>query len=230
MEMVIEAEKREHLGKNESRRLRREGRIPAIVYGGGADKASLSLDPRDVMAILHSEAGENTLFDLKVSGGVQKGKFMIKSHQVDPVTDNLVHADIMRIAMDKVIRVHVAVHAAGVAAGVRLQGGILDHPLREVELECLPTDIPERIEIDITELELGNSLRVSDLTVPESVKILTDEHMPVVSVIAPTIEKVEEPAEGEIEGEAPTEPELIKTGKADEEGESPDSGGEKSEK
>src|SRR5262245_32583460 len=184
----------------------------------------LAVDPKSLESILHSETGENTLFGLKLgSGSVLPGRVMIKEHQVDPITDRVTHADFMRIAMDKAIRVQVAIHHVGIAKGVKLQAGILDHPLREVEAECLPGDIPERIDVDIAELDLGKSLRVSDLTAPKGVKILTDPSMAFISVVAPTIEK--EPVAA-VEGapvEAPTEPEVIKKGKAEtaEEGEAP---------
>jgi len=214
---VVDAEKREGRGKNDSRRARRDGKIPAVLYGAGAEAIPLLVDPKSVQAILHSEAGENTLFAMNVPpDGTLPGKFMIKDHQVDPITDRLLHADFLRIAMDRAIRVQVSIRTLGVARGVKLQGGILEHPMREVEVECLPQNIPEHIDVDITELDLGRSYRVSDLKVDPSVRILTDPQMPVVAVVAPTVEKVAEPtAEGAVAAEAPTEPELIKKGKAE---------------
>ncbi len=224
-EIVVEALKRTELGKNASRRLRRQGMVPAVLYGDEGDAVPLTLSYKSLEEVLHSEAGANTLFGLKLKpGGVVPGKVMIKVQELDPVTEKLLHADLMRIAMDKEIRVQVAIHTIGVAKGVKLQGGILDHPLREVEVECLPGDIPEKIDLDISELELGKGYRVSDLRVPEGVKIITDASMPVVTVAAPTVEKVEEPvAAGAPEAAAPTEPELIKKGKAETaEGETPE--------
>ncbi|HZI94969.1 MAG TPA: 50S ribosomal protein L25 [Patescibacteria group bacterium] len=224
-DIVVEAEKRTDLGKNASRRIRRSGKIPAVLYGGDGSVETLAVDPKHLEAILHSEAGENTLFGVNLMpGGRVPGRVMIKEHQVDPITDRVTHADLMRIAMDKAIRVQVTIHHVGIAKGVKLQGGILDHPLREVEVECLPADIPERIEVDITELDLGKSLRVSDLTAPPGVKILTDPATAFISVVAPTVEK--EPVAA-VEGaavEAPTEPELIRKGKAEtaEDGEAPE--------
>jgi len=214
---VVNAEKREGRGKNDSRRARRDGKIPAVLYGAGAEAIPLLVDPKLVQAILHSEAGENTLFEMNVPpDGALSGKFMIKDHQVDPITDRLLHADFLRVAMDRVIRVQVSIRTLGVARGVKLQGGILEHPMREVEVECLPQNIPEHIDVDISELDLGRSYRVSDLKVDPSVRILTDPQMPVVAVVAPTVEKVAEPtAEGAVAAEAPTEPELIKKGKAE---------------
>jgi len=222
-ELVIEAERRDDMGKNASRRLRRAGKVPAVLYGGDGAAMPLTMEPKILEAILHSEAGENTLFGLKITGaGALPGKVMIKEHQVDPITSRLVHADLMRIAMDRVIRIHVAIHTVGIARGVKLSGGILDHPLREIEVECLPTNIPERIDVDIAELDLGKAIRVSDLHLPEGVKVLNDPAMAIVAVVAPTVEK--EPvaaAEGAAAVEAPAEPEVIKKGKAEtaEEGE-----------
>jgi large subunit ribosomal protein L25 len=232
-ELVIEAERRNDMGKNASRRLRRAGRIPAVLYGGDGAAMPLSLEPKVIESILHSEAGENTLFGLRVTGsGPVPGKVMIKEHQIDPLTSSLVHADLMRIAMDRAIRVQVAIHTVGVARGVKLNGGILDHPLREVEVECLPADIPERIDVDISELDLGKSIRISDLQMPSGVKMLSDPNMAVVAVVAPTVEKVVAPgAEGAPVAEAPAEPEVIKKGKAEtaeaEEGAAEKKGGEK---
>ncbi len=215
---MIEAETRTDLGKNASRRLRSAGKLPAVLYGGGNAAQSLTVDPRIVESILHSETGGNTLFSIKIGAqGVLPGKVMIKQHRLDPVTDKLVHADFMRIQMDKAIRVQVAVHAVGIAKGVKLQGGILDHPLREVEVECLPAEIPERIDIDITELEINRSYRVSDLKAPAGIKILTDPHAAVVAVVAPMAEEVAAPvaAEGAAVAEAAAEPEVIKKGKVE---------------
>ncbi len=223
-ETIVETEKRTDIGKNASRRLRRLGKIPAVLYGGKDSAMPLVVDPKSLEEILHSEAGANTLFGLRVGSASVPGRVMIKEYTTDPVTDALTHADFMRIAMDKAIRVQVALHAVGIARGVKLQGGILDHPMREVEVECLPVNIPERIDVDIAELDLGKSIRVSDLKVPAGVKILTDPAKPVIAVVAPTIEKVAAPAaEGAVVAEAPTEPEVIKKGKAEtaEEGEAP---------
>ena len=216
-DIVVEAEKRTDIGKNESRRLRKAGRIPAVLYGGDGAATMLAADPKSILAILHSESGGNTLFSLRIgSEGLLPGRVIIKEHQTDPITDALVHVDLMRIAMDRALRISVAIHTVGVSRGVKLGGGILDHPLREVDVECLPGDIPERIEVDITELDMGKSYRVSDLKVPSGVKVLTDPNMPVVAVVAPTIEKVAAPVvEGVVPVEAPAEPELIKKGKAE---------------
>ena len=224
-DIVVEAEKRTDMGKNASRRLRAAGRVPVVLYGGDGAAMPLVVDPKTIWAILHSESGENTLFGLKVApDGLLPGRVIIKEHQTDPITDALVHVDFMRIAMDRAIRVAVAIHTVGVSRGVKLSGGILDHPLREVEVECLPANIPDNIEVDITDLDMGNIYRVSDLKAPAGVKVLTDPNMPVVAVVAPTIEKVAAPvAEGAVPAEVPTEPELIKKGKAEtaEEGEAP---------
>ncbi|MFQ5701686.1 MAG: 50S ribosomal protein L25 [Acidobacteriota bacterium] len=213
--LVIRTERREELGKNASRRLRSAGMVPAILYGGAKDPVPLMVHPTEVQQILRSGSGENALFGITISGKKVPGQCMIKEQQVDPVTERLVHADFMQVAMDRAVRVHVAVHSVGTARGVKLQGGILDHPLREIELECLPGNIPEGIEVDITDLDLGQSIRVGDLKFAELVKCLTDPSMPVVAVVAPSVEKVEEaPAEGEVEAGEPTaEPEAEAGGK-----------------
>ena len=227
-DIVIETEERSDFGKNASRRQRYSGFIPAVLYGGGAKVMNLMVDPKIVAQILYSHSGANTLFGIKVSGKAIPGKVIIKDHQLDPVTQRIIHSDFMRIAMDKMLRVMVTVHSTGVAKGVRLQGGIVDHPLREVELECLPQDIPDRIDVDITELELGHIIRVGELKLPPGVKLITDPGKPVVSVVAPTVEKVAEPGVAAVE--APAEPELIgKKGKEAEGAEAAeaDKGGEK---
>jgi large subunit ribosomal protein L25 len=211
-DIVIETQERSDFGKNASRRQRHGGFIPAVLYGGGGSVLPLMVDPKRVEEILYSPTGANTLFGIKVSGKAIPGKVIIKEHQLDPVTQRIIHSDFMRIAMDKMLRVQVQVHTTGVAKGVRLQAGIVDHPLREIELECLPQDIPERIDVDITELELGRSIRVGELTLPPGVKLITDPGKPVVSVVAPTVEKVAEPGAAAAV-EAPTEPEVIRKGK-----------------
>ena len=232
-DLVIEAETRSDLGKNASRRLRRSGKVPAVLYGVDGGAVSLTVEPRSIQAILHSETGENTLFGLRIAGKAVPGKVMIKEHQVDPLDESLVHADFMRIAMDRAIRVQVTIHTVGVAKGVKLSGGILDHPMRELEVECLPADIPERIDVDISELDMGKSIRVGEITVPPGVKVLTDPGMAVVAVVAPTVEKAPvAAAEGAVVAEAPAEPEVIQKGKAEtaeegEEGKAPAKGGDK---
>lgn len=205
-------------GKNEARRLRASGRIPATVYGAKKQALSVSVDPKQISRILHSEAGHNSIFDLKVGG--ENTKVMIVDWQYDPLKGNLLHIDLKRIAMDVKMRVSVPIHLTGEAAGVKQQGGILDQVLREVEIECLPADIPSHIDADISELVFGTVLRVADLPHGGKIKFITDENQAVAHItsvkeeVAPTPEAAAEAATA-----APAEPEVIKKGKQEVEGE-----------
>jgi large subunit ribosomal protein L25 len=214
-DVTIEAQPRELSGKRSSRKLARRGLIPGILYGGVADAQSFQIDPRKLDAILHSESGSNTLFTIALAGENPKTLAMIKAVQQDPVTGNLIHADLLRISMDRAIQVKVPVHIIGTARGVKQQGGILDFVLREIEVSCLPGDIPERLDADVNELDLGKAVKVADLKVSEKVKVLTDPNKAVAVVVAPAAEKAEAAAVAETTAEAPTEPEVIKKGKAE---------------
>ncbi len=194
--------------KNHARRVRVEGKIPAVVYGAGQDAVAVTVDPRVVTKILHSEAGHNTIFDLNVEGAPLV-KAMIVDWQHEPIKGKLLHIDFKRIAMDKAMRVSVPVLLTGVPAGVKNSGGILDQVLREVEIECLPADIPDHIDIDVTGLELHGVIHISDLRHSGSIKFLGDEHALVAHV---TIIKEEAAAEV-VAGAA--EPEVAKKGKGD---------------
>ncbi|PYX87597.1 MAG: 50S ribosomal protein L25, partial [Acidobacteria bacterium] len=167
---AIEAQVRneESRGKNEARRLRVSGKIPAVVYGAKKDTVAVSVDPKDISRILHSETGHNTVFDLKL--GNENTKAMIVDWQYEPIKGNLMHIDMKRIAMDQKLRVKVPIQLAGVPEGVKTQGGILEQVLREVEIECLPTNIPKSIDADVTALVFGEVLRVSDLPHSEDMK------------------------------------------------------------
>jgi large subunit ribosomal protein L25 len=216
MSIKIKAEKRDVTGKNVNRRIRREGRIPAVLYGANMPNVSLTLDKMDVLRILKSETGENTIF--KVSFDSDSKDTMIKELQRDPVSDEILHADLILIRMDKEVRIAVPVLIEGEAIGVKSEGGFVDLSLREIEVECLPGDIPEHIEIDISKLHLHQSVRVEDLTVPEGVKIVSDSHSVVVLIEAPTKEEIEVPEEEEEEVMAEEEePEVIKKEKVEEE-------------
>jgi large subunit ribosomal protein L25 len=200
-------------GKNEARRLRASGRIPGVLYGAKKSTIAVSLDPKQITRILHSESGHNTIFDLQV--GNEKARVMIVDWQHDPMHDTLLHIDLKRIAMDEKIRVKVPIHLIGEAEGVKTQGGILDQVLRELEVECLPGDIPSHIDADVTALVFGTVLRVSDLPHLGKVKFLTDEGQTVAHItsvkeeeVAPTPEVAAEAAAA-----APAEPEVIKKGK-----------------
>jgi large subunit ribosomal protein L25 len=217
---VVEAQARPDAsrGKNEARRLRASGRIPGVVYGARQNSVALSLDPKQITRILHSETGHNTIFDLQVDG--QKAKVMIVDWQHDPMHGKLLHIDLKRIAMDEKIRVKVPIHLTGEAEGVKQQGGILDQVLREVEVECLPGDIPSHIDADVTSLVFGTVLRVADLPHAGKLKFITDETQAVAHItsvkeeVAPTPEAAAEAATA-----APSEPEVIKKGKQEAEGE-----------
>src|ERR1051326_9127939 len=165
---ILEAQPRTPGNKNDARRVRSGGKIPGVVYGAGKDAVSVSLDPRQVSRILHSQSGHNTIFDLAFDGG-EKTKAMIVDWQYEPIKGSLLHIDLKRIAMDQKLTVNVPIVLKGEPAGVKQQGGILEQTLREVEVECLPQDIPTQIDLDVTELVFGKVLRVQDL--PKSDKI-----------------------------------------------------------
>ncbi len=216
MTMTIKAETRETYGKNASRRLRREGLVPAVLYGEGAATVSLSLDKKDVLRILKSESGENTLF--KVGFGTETRDAMIKEMQTDPTSDELIHVDLIRISMDKAIRVSVPILLKGEPIGVKAEGGFVDFITRELEVECLPGDIPEHIEFDISELHLHQSTKVSDLAAPQGVKIMSDPGTVVALIDLPKEEAVKKEGEEEVPAAAETaEPEVIKKERAEKE-------------
>lgn len=220
MSLVVKSEKRDMFGKNASRRIRRSGMIPAILYGEGGLSVPLVLGKKDIVAILKSESGENTIF--RIAFDSEERDVMIKDVQVDPTTDALLHADLIQIAMDKAIRVAVAVELLGEAVGVKMEGGFVDFMMREVEVECLPANIPEHIAIDISPLHLHQSLKVQDLAPPEGVKIISEPSAVVVLIQIPHEEKVEAKPEEVVAAEAPAEaaePEVIKKERKKEEGE-----------
>jgi large subunit ribosomal protein L25 len=232
---TLAAEPRESGTKNQARRVRREGRIPAVVYGASKESLSVSVDPRHVLRILRSDSGHNTIFDLSLNGG-ERTKAMIVDWQYEPIKGHLLHIDLKRIAMDKALRVSVPVVLQGVPVGVKTEGGILEQMLREVEIECLPGDIPSHIDVDVSELTFGKVLRVSDLPHNEKLKFLSDANQPVAHVTSVKEEVVATPEAVAAEaGATPAEPEVIKKGKAEtgEEGEAaekPEKGEKKPEK
>lgn len=213
-QLSVTAEIRNHTGKNAARRLRAVGKIPAILYGHQEDSVALSVNPKELSAILHSGTGHNTIFSLEIQ---ERGttRVMIKDWQFDPIKENLLHADLMRIAMDKTLQVKVPIIAVGEAKGVKVQAGIFEFVLREVEVECLPSDIPEHIAIDVSDLEIGANFRVSDLPIDPKIRVLSEADLVVAHVIAPKEEKAPEPAAEAVV----VEPEVIKKGKVAEEGE-----------
>lgn len=218
MEATLDAVTRSDFGKNEARRLRREGRIPAVVYGGTAKGTragqAIAVDPNRLLRILQSDSGANTLIQLKVEGGAAN-RVLIKEFQLDPIRDSLLHVDFYRVAMNQTITVTVPVVLKGEARGVKQQGGLLDFVHREVEVECLPGDIPEHIEVDVAELLIGQSVRLRDVTQDMRWKPMSAPDTMLVHVIAPKAEEVEEPAVEEAAATESTEPELIKKGKAE---------------
>jgi len=215
--LVIEAETREDFGKNATRRLRRSGRVPCVVYGGGGPPIPISVDPRKVSGIVHSQGGHNVLVTLEVKGKAP-ARVMLRDWQLEPVRGDVLHVDMIRISSDTRLKLRVPIQLVGEAKGVKVQGGVLEFVLREVEVECLPDDIPERINVDVTELMIGLNLRVSDLVLGEKVKAVTDPTQVVVHVVALRPEE-EKPAEEAAPEAAAAEPEVIKKGKAEAEGE-----------
>src|SRR6187397_2249097 len=166
MEALLDATVRTTIGKNEARRTRREGKVPATVYGassagGNRDAVSISVEPKALLKILHSEAGANTLISLKLDGA--DTKVLVKAFQLDPVTHQVLHADFYRVAMDRTLHVTIPVITKGEPKGVKQQGGILEFIRREIEIECLPGDIPEHVEVDVSELMLHQGVRVRDI-------------------------------------------------------------------
>ena len=226
---LLEAKPRTAGTKNDARRVRKEGKVPGVVYGAGKPTLSVCLDPRQVSRILHSETGYNTVFDLAVDG--ERTKAMIVDWQYEPIKGSLLHIDLKRIAMDQKLRVNVPIELVGEPAGVKQQGGILEQIVREVELECLPADIPNAIELNVAELVFGMVLRVSDLPKSDKLKFVTDPEQPVAHIISIKEEEVATPEA--IAGEAaatPAEPEVIKKGKQETEEEGAEAAPEKAEK
>ena len=215
---ILEAQKREPGNKNAARRVRADGKIPAVVYGAGKETASVAVDPRQVLRILKSESGHNTIFDLAMNN--DRAKAMIVDWQFEPIKGKLLHVDLLRIAMDKKLTVTVPVVLKGEAVGVKTEGGILEQLLREIEIECLPADIPKSIEADISHLTFGVELRVKDLAHNEKLKFLTDEDQMVAHITSVKEEVVATPeATAEAATATPAEPEVIKKGKQEVEGE-----------
>jgi large subunit ribosomal protein L25 len=218
MEATLEAAKRETSGKNEARRLRASGRIPGTVYGvqknGGATATSVAVDPKAVLRILHSDSGANTLINLRLDGS--ETRVMVKEYQLDPITHHLLHADFYQLAMDKAITVTVPIVLKGEPKGVKLQGGLLDFVTRDVEVQCLPTDIPEHIDVDVSELMLNQSIRLRDVAQNPNWKPVTDADVMIAHVVMPKAEESATAAEPGAAAAAPAEPEVAKKGKPEE--------------
>jgi large subunit ribosomal protein L25 len=218
MQLVVKTEKRQGLGSNAARRLRAQGFVPAVLYGESMETVPLVLSKKDIVQILRLESGENTIF--KVALDADSYDAMIKELQIDPATDELLHVDLIRISMDKPVKVTVPIEHHGEPVGVKTEGGFIDFVTREVEVECLPRDIPESLDIDISELHINQSFKVQGMTVPPGVKILTEPNTVLVLISMPHKEEEVFPGEkpeGEVAAEEPKEPEVIKKERAEKE-------------
>jgi large subunit ribosomal protein L25 len=221
MEATLEAVKRDGRGKNEANRLRAGGQIPAVVYGSQGDGqaptgTAIAVDPKQLLRILHSDSGANTLISLKVEGA--ESRVMVREYQLDPISHQLLHADFYRLALDKAITVSVPIVLKGEPKGVKQQGGLLDFVTRDIQVECLPTEIPEHIDIDVSELMLNQSIRVRDLASDGTWKAVSDGETMLVHVVMPKAEESAQAATAE--GAAPAaaaEPEVVKKGKDEKE-------------
>jgi len=215
--IVVEAAPRDSRGKNEARRLRVTGKVPAVLYGDKGDALALSVNTKQVSQILRSATGHNTLFQVAIAGKEQPA--IVKDWQVDPVSGNLLHVDLLRVAMDVRMRVNVPVHTFGEPAGVKVQGGIFETVTREVEIECLPGEIPTEFRLDVSQLMIGMHLRAGEIQIdPNKMKLVTDPERVIAHVVALKVEE-EKPAEVAAETAVPAEPEVIKKGKKEVEGE-----------
>jgi large subunit ribosomal protein L25 len=214
-EITVAAEPRQSRGKNEARRLRVKGMAPAVLYGSELAAVAISVNPKDVNKILHSNTGHNTIFNLSVQGG-EDTPVMIVDWQSDPVKENLLHVDLKRIDLAKRNAFKVRVHTTGEPKGVKLQGGLLEVISREIEIECLPDDIPELYTVDVTELMIGQNLRASDIPLGGAITLVSPPEQVIAHVVALKAEVVETPAEGAVAA-TPAEPEVIKKGKKEEE-------------
>jgi large subunit ribosomal protein L25 len=214
-DIVVAAEAREQRGKNEAKRLRARGRIPAIVYAPGKENVAVSVSPRELAAVFKTGAAENTLVDLELEG--KKRKVILKDYQVHPVRPEFLHADFYEVALDKPIHVKVHIELQGVPVGVKTHGGLLEFVSREIMVSCLPLDIPKKFVVDVTALEIGGEVRVAAIPMPPRVKALTDGDQLVAHVVTKHAEEAAAaPAEGAV---AAAEPEVAKKGKAPAEGE-----------
>ena len=209
IETVVAAEARSSRGKNEARRVRVTGRIPAVIYGAFQEAIAISLNPKDILKILHSKAGHNSIFDVDVPG-VEKTPVIVADEQYHPVKGTLMHIDLKRIDLTRKLRVSVRVHVSGEAKGVKQQGGVLDVVTRSIEIECIPDDIPNQFDVDVTELMIGNNIRVSELPVKPGVRVLTPPEAVIAHVVGIREEVAPEAAA------VVAEPEVAKKGKKEE--------------
>ena len=225
-EIVVAAQNRAESGKNANRRLRTAGMIPGVLYGEKKDTQQIAVSPKEIASILKSASGENTLFDLDLGGS--RRKVILKEYQTEPLKGRLLHADFYEVALDKELHVKVHIELTGTAVGVKRDGGIIDFVTRELEITCLPTDIPEKIVVDVTELEMNKHIRVHDLKLDATkLKVLTHEDVVIVHVVAPRAEEEVAAAAAPAEGATPAEPEVIKAKGKAEEGEAGEKADEK---
>jgi large subunit ribosomal protein L25 len=227
-ELVTAVTREGKFNKNAARRVRVAGKIPGVIYGAKEPSVAVELDPKQILRILHSDSGHNTIFDVDVKGSARV-KAMIVDWQYEPIKGSLLHIDLKRIAMDKLMMVEVPIHLEGIPIGVKAEGGLLDQVLREVEIECLPGDIPAHIALDVTGMKLHDVVRVSDLPHGGKFKFITDEDATVAHVTVIKEEVVAEP-DAVAAAVSPAEPEVVKKGKQETEeagGEAPKAGGKK---
>jgi large subunit ribosomal protein L25 len=207
-EVTLEVEKRESLGKRPTKKLRSMGKIPAVIYGHGEETVPLILNGKTFHAVLHSHHGENVIFEIQIPGQKPALKAILREVQHQPVTGEILHVDFQHISMTEKITVQVPVSLVGSPDGVRNKGGILEHILYELEIECLPSDIPEHIEVDVSQLDVGDSIHVSDISVAK-VKVLTEPERSIATVVPPTVMKAPVEEEEVLEEEIIEEPELV---------------------
>ena len=213
-ELNLEVARREETGKGVARRLRHSGRVPAVVYGGQKESVAISIDRKVVSEILKkSEHGVRSIFLLKMTGSDQQRHAMIKELTIHPISRHVTHIDFVRVNMTEVVKVTVPLHAVGTSKGVKNNGGILDFQVRELHVECLPNAIPDTIDIDVTELDIHDSVRIADLKIPQGVKVLDEDDRVVLTVALP---RAEVAAEAAVVDPAVAEPEVLKKGKSDE--------------
>jgi large subunit ribosomal protein L25 len=217
MEAILEAQARDTFGKNEARRTRRAGQVPGVLYGGaGKTATAIAVHPKALLKILHSDSGQNTLISLKMAGAGDN-RVLVKDYQLDPITHEVLHVDFLQIAMDKLLQVTIPIIVHGEPKGVKQQGGILEFIRREIVIEVLPADIPEHIDVDVTELMLHQGVRVRDVATNGKWKPVSELDLMLVHVIMPKVEEAAAPADAAAAATAtPAEPEVMKKGKKDE--------------
>jgi len=225
IETVVTAEARSSRGKNEARRVRVSGRIPAVIYGAFQDPRAVSLDPKDILRIIRGKTGHNSIFDVEVAGA-EKTPVIVADEQYHPVKGTLMHIDLKRIDLTRKLRVGVPVHVVGEAKGVKQQGGVLDIVTKTVEIECIPDDIPDRFDIDVTELMIGNNIRVSQLAAKEGVRVLTSPEVVIAHVVG-----IKEEVVAEVAAPVVAEPEVAaRKGKKEEPAAAPEAAAPEKEK